>query len=142
MSAITLKGSLDADAVAAMAHGARIEFDDSALSAVAANRAVFEEILASGTPLYGITTGFGALVSERVAPEFHRGLQVNLLRSHASGTGEELSREVVRAALVIRLNSLLRAHSGVRPVVLERIREMLNHGYVPRVPRTGSLGAS
>ena len=98
MSAITLNGSLDADAVAAVARGAGIELGDSALAAVAANRAVLEEIIAAGTPLYGITTGFGALVSERVAPEFHRRLQVNLLRSHASGTGEELSREVVRAA--------------------------------------------
>ena len=52
--------------------------------------------------VYGVTTGFGALVSERVAPEFHRRLQVNLLRSHASRTGEELSREVVHAARASR----------------------------------------
>src|SRR3954468_6516947 len=139
---IVLNGHVTAEEVAAIGHGAAIELDPAALERVAANRAVLEELIRSDTQIYGITTGFGALVSARVAPELHRGLQLNLLRSHAAGTGEELPREVVRAAIAIRLNSLLRGHSGIRPLVLERAALLLNRGYVPCVPRSGSLGAS
>ena len=92
--------------------------------------------------MYGISTGFGALVSNTVAPELQRHLQVNLLRSHAAGTGADLPAPVVRGAMAVRANGLLLGHSGVRPLVVERVVELLNAGYVPRVPRTGSLGAS
>lgn len=141
-SPVVLNGHVTAEEVAAIGHGAAIELDPAALERVAANRAVLQDLIAADTQIYGITTGFGALVSSRVAPELHRGLQLNLLRSHAAGTGEELPREVVRAAIAIRLNSLLRGHSGIRPLVLERAALLLNGGYVPCVPRSGSLGAS
>jgi histidine ammonia-lyase len=139
---VTLTGELTADDVAAIAGGARIELDPAALEAVAHNRQVLEEILSTGTPVYGISTGFGALVSNTVAPELQRHLQVNLLRSHAAGTGAVLPREVVRGAMAVRANGLMLGHSGVRPLVIERVAALLNGGYVPRVPRTGSLGAS
>jgi histidine ammonia-lyase len=139
---VTLNGELTAEAVAAIAAGARIELAQDAVERVAQNRQVLEEILSTGTPVYGISTGFGALVSNTVAPELQRHLQVNLLRSHAAGTGADLSHEVVRGAMAVRANGLLLGHSGVRPVVVERVVALLNSGYVPRVPRTGSLGAS
>jgi histidine ammonia-lyase len=141
-SSVVLKGHVTAEEIAAIGHGAAIELDPAALERVAANRAVLEDLIAADTQIYGITTGFGALVSSRVAPELHRGLQLNLLRSHAAGTGEELPPEIVRAAIAIRLNSLLRGHSGIRPLVLERAALLLNGGFVPCVPRSGSLGAS
>lgn len=141
-SPIILDGALDAGQVEAIAAGARIELATEALDRVARNRAVLEEILIAGTPVYGISTGFGALVSNTVAPELQRHLQVNLLRSHAAGTGPDLPGEVVRAAMAVRANGLLLGHSGVRPLVIERLVALLNAGYVPRVPRTGSLGAS
>jgi histidine ammonia-lyase len=141
-AAVVLAGRLGADEAAAIGHGAAIELDPAALRRVAANRAVLERIVAGGAAIYGITTGFGALVSERVPPELHRRLQLNLLRSHASGVGDELPAEVVRAAMAVRINGLLRAHSGIRPVVLEQAAALLNAGFVPQVPRTGSLGAS
>jgi histidine ammonia-lyase len=139
---VVLTGALDAAQVVAIGAGARIEVDPAALDRVAANRAVLETILSSGTPVYGISTGFGALVSNTVAPELQRHLQVNLLRSHAAGTGPDLPAEVVRAAMAVRANGLLLGHSGTRPVVVERLVAFLNTGLVPRVPRTGSLGAS
>ena len=139
---ITLNGELGAGEVDAIAGGARIELDPGALSRVAGNRAALERILSTGTAVYGISTGFGALVSNTVAPELQRHLQVNLLRSHAAGTGPDLPGPVVRAAMAVRLNGLLLGHSGVRPLVLERVIALLNGGYIPRVPRTGSLGAS
>jgi histidine ammonia-lyase len=142
MSAVTLDGGLTPDDANAIAFGARIDLDDDALARVDRNRAALEGLLAAGIPVYGISTGFGALVSRGVAPEFQRALQVNLLRSHAAGTGGELPAAVVRAAIAIRLNGLLLGHSGIRSVVIRRAAELLNAGFVPCVPRTGSLGAS
>src|SRR3954452_14690807 len=142
MAAVVLTGQVTAEEIAAIGHGAAIELDAAALERVRANRRTLEDLIKGDTQIYGITTGFGALVSARVAPGLHRGLQLNLLRSHAAGTGEELPPEVVRAAIAIRLNSLLRGHSGIRPLVLERAALLLNGGFVPCVPRSGSLGAS
>lgn len=139
---VVLTGELDATRVAAIGAGAAIELDPAALARVADNRRVLEEILSTGTPVYGISTGFGALVSNTVAPELQRHLQLNLLRSHAAGTGPDLAPDVVRAAIAVRINGLLLGHSGIRPLVLERVAALLNAGFVPRVPRTGSLGAS
>ena len=139
---VTLDGALTPRAVSALARGARVELDADALERVARNREVLEQILSTGTPVYGISTGFGALVSNTVAPELQRHLQVNLLRSHAAGTGADLPAEVVRAAMAVRANGLLLGHSGVRPLVVERIAAILNGPFTPCVPRTGSLGAS
>jgi histidine ammonia-lyase len=139
---VLLRGELTVADVAAIAGGARIELESGALDRVRGNRAALESILSTGTPVYGISTGFGALVSNTVAPELQRHLQVNLLRSHAAGTGGDLPAAVVRGAMAVRANGLLLGHSGVRPIVVERVASLLNGGYVPRVPRTGSLGAS
>ncbi len=139
---ITLTGELSAADVAVIAAGARVQLAPAALERVRRNREVLEEILSSGTPVYGISTGFGALVSNTVAPELQRHLQVNLLRSHAAGTGPDLPDYVVRGAIAVRANGLLLGHSGVRPLVVQRLVALLNSGYVPVVPRTGSLGAS
>src|SRR5215212_9245697 len=134
MAPVVLNGHVTADEIAAIGHGVAIELEPEALERVAANREVLESLIRADTQIYGITTGFGALVSARVAPEAHRGLQLNLLRSHAAGTGEELPPEVVRAAIAIRLNSLLRGHSGIRPLVLDHAAALLNGGFVPCVP--------
>jgi histidine ammonia-lyase len=141
-ASVTLTGELSPPDVAAIAAGAEVRLDGAVLARVRRNREVLEEILSSGTPVYGISTGFGALVSNTVAPELQRHLQVNLLRSHAAGTGAELPGAIVRGAIAVRANGLMLGHSGVRPVVIERVTALLNSDYVPVVPRTGSLGAS
>lgn len=137
-----LAGRLKLDDVVAIADGEPLELDPDALRRVERGRRALERVLDAGTPVYGINTGFGALLGVTVAPDHQRRLQLNLLRSHAAGVGDDLPDEVVRAAMAIRVSSLLRGHSGVRPLLLERIAELLNAGYVPRVPGTGSLGAS
>jgi histidine ammonia-lyase len=139
---VVLGGELGPEQVAAIGAGARVALAPAALERVERNRQTLERILSTGTAVYGISTGFGALVSNTVAPELQRHLQVNLLRSHAAGTGDRLPRAVVRAAMAVRLSGLLIGHSGVRPLVVERVAELLNSDYVPVVPRTGSLGAS
>lgn len=92
--------------------------------------------------IYGVNTGFGILANKKVSPEKIEELQFNIVRSHAAGVGDPLTSELVRAIMVIRANSLCKGYSGVRPVVVERIVDFLNHGITPVVPEQGSVGAS
>ena len=92
--------------------------------------------------VYGITTGFGAFASTRIEPAQARSLQVNLLRSHAAGVGPPVAAEVVRAMLLLRARTLAQGHSGVRPVVVQRLLDLLRLELLPVVPRYGSVGAS
>lgn len=139
---VTLDGTaLDSAAVERVALGANVAVAPSALEEVAANRRDLETAIAGGASIYGVTTGLGALVTETVeAPDAE--IQRAVLRSHAAGVGPLIPPEAVRAALVVRLNCLLRAHSGIRSETLERIALFLNEGLTPAVPSTGSVGAS
>jgi histidine ammonia-lyase len=135
--------ALDPDAVVAVARGeatVRLGPDVSARMAPAGE--VVARAVAEGTPVYGITTGFGALSTTRIEPDLAREAQVALLRSHAAGVGEPLPDEMVRAMLLLRARTLAQGHSGVRPVVVERLVEMLRRDLLPVVPAQGSVGAS
>jgi histidine ammonia-lyase len=105
-------------------------------------RTLLEQKLARGEVVYGVNTGFGSLSSRAVRPGNLRELQLNLIRSHAAGVGDPMPREVVRAAMLIRLNSLLNGNSAARTDLADLICGMLNKGVTPVVPRYGSLGAS
>ncbi len=105
-------------------------------------RVLLEEKLARGEVVYGVNTGFGSLADKVVRPEHIEELQLNLIRSHSAGVGSPMSTEVVRAAMLIRLNSLLNGNSAARKEVAELMVGMLNKGVTPYVPRYGSLGAS
>jgi histidine ammonia-lyase len=109
---------------------------------IAAGRAVVEQALESGEAVYGVTTGFGQLESVRIAPADAAQLQVNLLRSHAVGSGEPLAREIVRGMLLLLAASLRRGHSGVRPEVVELVLGLLDRGVTPVIPSKGSVGSS
>ena len=120
----------------------RVSLAKSARASMEGSRAVVEAAIASGKVVYGVTTGFGDLVKVRIAPEEMRAVQVNLLRSHASGVGEPLSEAETRATLLLRANVLAKGFSGVRPVVAERLLELLDRGVHPVIPCRGSVGAS
>src|SRR5205809_1981973 len=130
------------DVVAVARHGARVTIAPRALDAVRASRRTVEGAIARGATIYGVTTGFGKLAHVRIPPERARQLQLNLIRSHASGVGDPLSEEAVRAMMLLRANVLVRGTSGVRPVLPELIVAMLNKRVHPRVPSPGSVGAS
>lgn len=98
--------------------------------------------LATGEALYGVNTGFGKLASTRIAPERLAQLQVNLLRSHAAGTGPFLPAPVVRLVVALKALSLARGASGVRPAVVEALLALLEHDVLPAIPAKGSVGAS
>lgn len=122
--------------------GCGVSLDATARAAVAASRRVVERVVAANRPVYGVTTGFGGLSHETIPADRRRELQVSLIRSHASGTGPALPRDVVRGLILLRANSLARGHSGVRPEVIDRLLDLLNRGLVPWVPEQGSVGAS
>lgn len=101
-----------------------------------------DKIISAGRPVYGINTGFGAFGDVQISPGDSQYLSRNLILSHAVGTGDPLPEDVVRAALLIRANTLAKGHSGVRLVVVKTLLDMLNKGVTPRVPSQGSLGSS
>jgi len=122
------------DAAVALGSAARAEMERSA--AVVAARADADE------PAYGISTGFGSLALVRIPGSARVALQRSLIRSHASGMGPAIERDVVRAMMLLRARSLAMGRSGVRPVVVERMLALLGAGLTPVVPEHGSLGAS
>jgi histidine ammonia-lyase len=141
---VTLDGrSLSiADVVAVARLGARVAVGSGTRERVARSRTRVEEALARGDTIYGVNTGFGKLAHVRIPPDALRALQLNLIRSHASGVGDPLSEEAVRAMMLLRANVLLMETSGVRPVIPEALVAMLNAGVHPVVPSQGSVGAS
>jgi histidine ammonia-lyase len=106
------------------------------------SRAVVERLAAADAPVYGVNTGVGLLADVRVPQADLEQLQRNVIRSHAAGVGDPLARDEVRAMMLIRANVLAKGFSGIRPVVAERLCQMLEHGVTPMVPSQGSVGAS
>ncbi len=109
---------------------------------IARGRAAVEAAGRASAPVYGISTGFGALASTRVVGERQVDLQRALIRSHAAGLGRPVAREVVRATMLLRARTLAMGYSGVRPALVGALCDALNGGITPYVPEHGSLGAS
>jgi len=143
MHSISLDGSsLSLDSVVAVARQfARVVIDPAAARRAAASRAIVERALTEGRTIYGVNTGFGKLANVRIPADQLRDLQRNLVRSHAAGVGDPLPEDVVRAAMLLRANVLLRETSGVRPAIAEGLVALLNAGIHPVVPEQGSVGA-
>lgn len=136
--------SLTIDEVVEVARqGRSVTLSDEARQRVAASRAWVDRVAETGEPtVYGINTGFGIFSTRHIAPEEGKRLSYNLIVSHAVGVGEPLPEEVVRAAMLIRANTLAIGYSGIRLETLETLIGMLNAGVHPVVPGQGSLGAS
>lgn len=92
--------------------------------------------------VYGLTTGFGKLRDVNIPPKDAQRLQINLIRSHACGVGQPFDEDIVRAALLLRANTLCRGNSGIRAETLQAVVDLLNDGIYPYVPQQGSVGAS
>lgn len=131
-----------ADVVAVARGNATVTLDAKALAAVSKSRAAVEAAIDRGQTIYGVNTGFGKLAHVRIPPDQARQLQLNLIRSHASGIGEPLPTDAVRAMMLLRANVLMRGTSGVRPVLPELLVDMINSKIHPTVPSQGSVGAS
>ncbi len=113
-----------------------------ALPAMLRARAVVEKLALGEAPVYAVNTGVGLLADVRVPPDELEQLQRNVIRSHSCGVGAPLARDEVRGMMLIRANVLAKGFSGIRPVVAERLCDLLNAGVTPVVPSQGSVGAS
>ena len=141
---VTLNSSgLTMDEVVRVArHREKLTISQEALDKMAITRAHIESLAAGQTPVYGISTGFGALANQHIAPEDRVQLQKSLIRSHAAGMGDPVEKEVVRALMLLRLKTLASGRTGVRPVVAQTYVDLLNSGITPIVHEYGSLGCS
>lgn len=119
-----------------------IALSEKAIAAVNKARAYVDEKLEKGEIIYGLTTGFGKFSDRFIPREDTAALQKNLIISHSCGMGDPYPTEVVRGAMLLRINALARGNSGVRLETLETLVNMLNKGVHPVVPQKGSLGAS
>ena len=115
---------------------------DSAWAPIEQSAAAVRAIVARGDAAYGINTGFGILAKTRIADDKLEQLQTNLILSHAVGTGQLLSDAVVRLILLMKIGSLARGYSGVRPLIVETLIALYNANIMPAIPVQGSVGAS
>ncbi|MEN4100599.1 MAG: aromatic amino acid ammonia-lyase, partial [Anaerolineaceae bacterium] len=134
---------LTLDDVARVARrGEQVRLSEQGRKQILSARQHLNAILATGEPVYGINTGFGIFADQRIPAEESEALSRNLILSHAVGTGPALPIEVVRAAMLVRANTLAKGFSGVRVEVVQTLLDMLNLEVIPVVPSQGSLGSS
>jgi histidine ammonia-lyase len=119
---------------AELAASARILVQDSSSTIL--------NIANSELPVYGVNTGFGIFASQRIDPEETVRLSRNLILSHLVGVGAPFAKDIVRAAILIRANTLAHGHSGVRPQLIDTLLDLLINDITPKIPSRGSLGAS
>ncbi len=134
--------ALALDSIAAVADGAEVVLSQDARERIDAARSLVEQKVREPEPVYGVTTGFGALAEVKVSPDKLAALQRNLILSHAAGVGRPLSRRETRAMMLLRAQALSEGYSGVRPLVVDLLLAMLNRGVHPVIPEKGSVGAS
>ncbi|NQW71376.1 MAG: aromatic amino acid lyase, partial [Actinobacteria bacterium] len=130
------------DVIAVARDGCRVVLAEEAVAAMFVTRVQIEALAHAPEPVYGVSTGFGALAHRHIPAEMRTQLQRSLIRSHAAGMGAPIEREVVRALMLLRLKTLASGRTGVRPVVAETMAALLNMGITPVVREFGSLGCS
>jgi histidine ammonia-lyase len=139
---VSTSGLTASDVISVARHNAQIEISAESLAAMAETREHIERLAVSEEPVYGISTGFGALAQRHIPMADRVQLQKSLIRSHAAGMGDPVEREVVRALMLLRLKTMCSGQTGVRPVVAQTYAQILNAGITPRVLEFGSLGCS
>ncbi|NYD40280.1 histidine ammonia-lyase [Nocardioides panaciterrulae] len=130
------------DVLAVARDAAPVELTAEAVAAIGRARRVVDELGASETPTYGVSTGFGALATRHIPSDLRAQLQRSLVRSHAAGSGPEVEREVVRALMLLRLSTLATGHTGIRLETAQLLADLLGRGITPVVREYGSLGCS
>jgi len=135
--------SLAIEQVAMVAREGRpVMLDPAAVERINISRSIVEEYVSREEVVYGVTTGFGRFSDVAISKDETETLQRNLIVSHACGVGDSFERDITRAVMLLRVNTLCRGYSGVRLETLSLLIEMLNKGVHPVIPQKGSLGAS
>ena len=137
-----VNGVTFADVIAVARNNARVIIAPEAVAAINASRKYIEDYSAGGLPVYGVSTGFGALANRHIEVKDRIQLQKSLIRSHAAGMGPAVEREVVRALMFLRLRTMASGRTGVRILLAQTYADFLNAGLTPVVPEFGSLGCS
>ncbi len=119
-----------------------VEITSEAYEKLKASRKIVENIIEEGRTVYGITTGFGLFCDVLISKEKTLGLQANLIRSHCCGMGQPFSENAVLVMMILRLNTLVKGHSGVTTELADQLKKYINMRIIPKVPEQGSLGAS
>jgi histidine ammonia-lyase len=125
-----------------LAEPCEVKLEPEARQAIAASHDAITELLQSERAIYGVNTGFGKLANARIAARDLGQLQVNLVRSHAAGTGQPLDIPTVRLIMVLKLASLARGYSGIQPATAMALTKLINRDIMPVIPAQGSVGAS
>ena len=120
----------------------KVELHPDYIKKIVKCRDYVDKIIEEDRVVYGLTTGFGKFANIRISTEHIEELQRNLILSHATGVGEILSIEETRVVMLLRINVLVKGHSGIRLSTLQTLIEMLNKGVHPCIPEKGSVGAS
>ncbi len=132
----------EADLVAVARNDARVVLSDASLQLLTQARSHVDDLAAGDVPVYGISTGFGALATRNIPPASRTQLQRSLIRSHAASAGPEVEREVIRGLALLRLRTLATGRTGVHPATAQAYAGLLNAGVTPVVREFGSLGCS
>ena len=135
-------GTVTLDQLRALWTGTPARLSDDALTAIDAAAASVDRIVAGGSTVYGINTGFGLLAQTRIPADKLADLQRNLILSHSCGLGDALPRHVTRLMIILKLIGLGRGHSGVRREVIDALMALLDADAMPLIPSQGSVGAS
>ena len=140
---VTLDGeNLNVDALYAIAQGCRVEIESAALSRMDSSNALILDAVRTGKLVYGVTTGLGPQVTTVLSEDLIKAFSLKTIRGRAHAVGKPLEKNLVRAAMAVRLNSLLTGASGASPAVAEHLCLCLNAGLTPRVGETASVGAA
>lgn len=123
-------------------HNAQVEITDDAYARVDAAKRIVQTIIDNERVIYGITTGFGLFCDVFISKDKTADLQVNLVRSHAVGVGAPFSQHAVLGMMIMRLNTMLKGHSGVSRALVDQLKTFINKRIIPYIPEQGSLGAS
>lgn len=143
MTVIIDGNSLTIDDVIGVARrGERVEVSEKAVKKVLENAELVRKVVEQGQTIYGVTTGIGDLVNVRIDRKDAEELQRRIVRSHQAGTGRILAEDFTRATMLLRANAIAKGYSGVRPITLSTLVEMLNRNVLPVIYEKGSLGAS
>lgn len=123
-------------------HRYKVALSSTAQRKMEDSEKILRKLVERDEPVYGINTGYGPFRDKKVNKEEVEQLQKNLIRSHAVGTGDPFPEEVVKAAMLVRANTIAKGYSGARPLIVNTLLEMLNNDVTPFVPEKGSVGAS
>ena len=130
------------DLVAVARRYVPVELTEGSEARILKSRKLIEQWVSEERPVYGVTTGFGALSDVNISKKDTRLLQKNILKSHAAGVGPAFDADTTRAIMALRIKDLARGHSGIRLETVHALMKLLNGGLTPIIPEKGSVGAS